>query len=201
VEEGILIGGSGGTAVAAALRVAENLTDQDLVVVLIPDSGRGYLSKVFDKSWMINMGFSRYEGSTVSDVLDRITGGEPNLIYVRPETKVGDALEIMRQHDLPVIPVASGEMPIAAAEVMGSVSEDSLTEQSFDADGSLNQRVDEVMGPHLPMVGIGESLEIAVNELQNSPVLLVLDNGQPRSLLTESDLKGSDIGEHDREVS
>ena len=147
------------------------------------------------------MGFSRYEGSTVSDVLDRITGGEPNLIYVRPETKVGDALEIMRQHDLPVIPVASGEMPIAAAEVMGSVSEDSLTEQSFDADGSLNQRVDEVMGPHLPMVGIGESLEIAVNELQNSPVLLVLDNGQPRSLLTESDLKGSDIGEHDREVS
>ena len=66
VEEGILIGGSGGTAVAAALSVAGNLSSDDLVVVLIPDSGRGYLSKVFDKTWMAKMGFSRCEGLSLS---------------------------------------------------------------------------------------------------------------------------------------
>ncbi|MAK24072.1 MAG: cystathionine beta-synthase [Acidimicrobiaceae bacterium] len=193
VEEGILIGGSGGTAVAAALQIAENLTAQDLVVVLIPDSGRGYLSKVFDKSWMANMGFSRQEGPTIADLLDQRTKDQSELAYVSPESNLEEAISIMQERGLPGIPVANGEMPLAAAEVMGSVFQDSLLEESSKTDQPSTRKVQDVMGPNMPTVGVGESLTVAATKLENSQVLLVLDDGQPRSLLTRSDLAGSDI--------
>ena len=193
VEEGILIGGSGGTAVAAALQIAENLTAQDLVVVLIPDSGRGYLSKVFDKSWMANMGFSRQEGPTIADLLDQRTKDQSELAYVSPESNLEEAISIMQERGLPGIPVANGEMPLAAAEVMGSVFQDSLLEESSKTDQPSTRKVQDVMGPNMPTVGVGESLTVASTKLENSQVLLVLDDGQPRSLLTRSDLAGSDI--------
>tara|TARA_Y100001936_G_scaffold95532_1_gene93945 strand:+ start:1151 stop:2521 length:1371 start_codon:yes stop_codon:yes gene_type:complete len=193
VEEGILIGGSGGTAVAAALQIAENLTAQDLVVVLIPDSGRGYLSKVFDKSWMANMGFSRQEGPTIADLLDQRTKDQSELAYVSPESNLEEAISIMQELGLPGIPVANGEMPLAAAEVMGSVFQDSLLEESSKTDQPSTRKVQDVMGPNMPTVGVGESLTVAATKLEDSQVLLVLDDGQPRSLLTRSDLAGSDI--------
>ena len=201
VEEGILIGGSGGTAVAAALQIAENLTAQDLVVVLIPDSGRGYLSKVFDKSWMANMGFSRQEGPTIADLLDQRTKDQSELAYVSPESNLEEAISIMQERGLPGIPVANGEMPLAAAEVMGSVFQDSLLEESSKTAQPSTRKVQDVMGPNMPTVGVGESLTVAATKLENSQVLLVLDDGQPRSLLTRSDLAGSDIRDDDQEVT
>ena len=201
VEEGILIGGSGGTAVAAALQIAENLTAQDLVVVLIPDSGRGYLSKVFDKSWMANMGFSRQEGPTIADLLDQRTKDQSELAYVSPESNLEEAISIMQERGLPGIPVANGEMPLAAAEVMGSVFQDSLLEESSKTDQPSTRKVQDVMGPNMPTVGVGESLTVAATKLENSQVLLVLDDGQPRSLLTRSDIAGSDIRDDDQEVT
>lgn len=201
VEEGILIGGSGGTAVAAALQIAENLTAQDLVVVLIPDSGRGYLSKVFDKSWMANMGFSRQEGPTIADLLDQRTKDQSELAYVSPESNLEEAISIMQERGLPGIPVANGEMPLAIAEVMGSVFQDSLLEESSKTDQPSTRTVQDVMGPNMPTVGVGESLTVAATKLENSQVLLVLDDGQPRSLLTRSDIAGSDIRDDDQEVT
>ena len=201
VEEGILIGGSGGTAVAAALQIAENLTAQDLVVVLIPDSGRGYLSKVFDKSWMANMGFSRQEGPTIADLLDQRTKDQSELAYVSPESNLEEAISIMQERGLPGIPVANGEMPLAIAEVMGSVFQDSLLEESSKTDQPSTRKVQDVMGPNMPTVGVGESLTVAATKLENSQVLLVLDDGQPRSLLTRSDIAGSDIRDDDQEVT
>ena len=201
VEEGILIGGSGGTAVAAALQIAENLSAQHLVVVLIPDSGRGYLSKVFDKSWMANMGFSRQEGPTIADLLDQRTKDQSALAYVSPESNLEEAISIMQERGLPGIPVANGEMPLAIAEVMGSVFQDSLLEESSKTDQPSTRKVQDVMGPNMPTVGVGESLTVAATKLENSQVLLVLDDGQPRSLLTRSDLAGSDIRDDDQEVT
>mgnify|MGYP003320916414 FL=1 len=201
VEEGILIGGSGGTAVAAALQIAENLSAQHLVVVLIPDSGRGYLSKVFDKSWMANMGFSRQEGPTIADLLDQRTKDQSALAYVSPESNLEEAISIMQERGLPGIPVANGEMPLAIAEVMGSVFQDSLLEESSKTDQPSTRKVQDVMGPNMPTVGVGESLTVAAAKLENTQVLLVLDDGQPRSLLTRSDLAGSDIRDDDQEVT
>ena len=201
VEEGILIGGSGGTAVAAALQIAENLSAQDLVVVLIPDSGRGYLSKVFDKSWMANMGFSRQEGPTIADLLDQRTKDQSAFAYLSPESNLEEAISIMQERGLPGIPVANGEMPLAIAEVMGSVFQDSLLEESSKTDQPSTRKVQDVMGPNMPTVGVGESLTVAAAKLENTQVLLVLDDGQPRSLLTRSDLAGSDIRDDDQEVT
>ena len=198
-EEGILIGGSGGTAVAAALRVAEGLSSEDLVVVLIPDSGRGYLSKVFDKDWMANMGFSHQEGLTVADLIGAKLQDNLALPYVAPQTTVRDAIEIMRAHGLSHVPVAKGEMPIAAAEVLGSVSEDSLREKSFEATGILDRSVEELMDPPLPIIGIGETVGAAVQKIERSPVVLVLDSGKPRTLLERAELL-QPISDDDTEV-
>ncbi len=187
-EEGILIGGSGGTAVAAALQIAEGLTADDLVVVLIPDSGRGYLSKVFDKNWMIKMGFTKQEGLVVADLIRAKPPEKLGLTYVNPEATVREAVELMTRLDLSHIPVARGEMPLAAAEVIGSVSEDSLREKSFEANGILDRAVEELMDQPLPVVGVGEAIDTVAHKLEQSPVVLVLDAGKPHTLLTRAEV-------------
>jgi cystathionine beta-synthase len=187
-EEGILIGGSGGTAVAAALQIAEGLTSDDLVVVLIPDSGRGYLSKIFDKNWMIKMGFTKQEGLVVADLIRAKPPEKMGLTYVNPEATVREAVELMTTLDLSHIPVAKGEMPLAAAEVIGSVSEDSLREKSFEANGILDRAVEELMDQPLPVVGVGEAVDAVAHKLEQSPVVLVLDAGKPHTLLTRAEV-------------
>lgn len=198
-EEGILIGGSGGTAVAAALRVAEGLTADDLVVVLIPDSGRGYLSKVFDKNWMITMGFTDQGGATVADVISGKPDDKMKLTYVNPQATVREAIEIMQAHNLSHIPVAKGEMPLAVAEVIGSVSEDSLREKSLEAHGILERAVEELMDQPLPIIGVGEALDVVAHKMEKSPVALVLVAGKPHTLLTRVEVLQS-ISADPREV-
>ena len=139
------------------------------------------------------MGFSKCEGLSVADLLGPESNAESELVYVAPQTKVRHAIETMRQHGLSRVPVAKGEMPIAAAEVMGSVSEDSLMQKSFDTNDFLDQPVEEVLDPALPVIGLGESAIGAVSKLEDSPVLLVLDAGKPHALLTESHVMNSEI--------
>ncbi|MPY94924.1 MAG: cystathionine beta-synthase [Acidimicrobiia bacterium] len=187
-EEGLLIGGSCGTAVAAGLRVAERCTPDDLVVVLIPDSGRGYLSKVFNDEWLAGYGFIESSGTTVADVLGAREAGIPPLVYVRPETPVREAVRLMHVHGLSQLPVARGELPLADAEVQGAVDELRLMERTF-VDGSLvDQPVERVMGPRLPTVGSGQAIELAVELLDSAPALIVLDGGRPCAVLSRSDV-------------
>ena len=187
-EEGLLIGGSGGTAVAAALELAETLTEDDLVVVLIPDSGRGYLSKIFDKDWMAKMGFTRDEGVVVGDLLDTKETEVPPLVYVNPEDTVRTAVLEMRKHGVSQLPVAKGEMPLAAAEVVGSVSELWAMGQAFDTDGVLDRQVEDIMNPPLPTIGVGEPLDRALEQLEHNQAVLVLDGGRPRTILSRTDV-------------
>ena len=187
-EEGILIGGSGGTAVAAALQIAEGLTVDDLVVVLIPDSGRGYLSKVFDKNWMTMMGFTEQEGLIVGDLISGKPQEKLELKYVNPDATVREAVGLMAAFGLSHIPVARGKMPLAAAEVIGSVSEDSLREKSFEANGILDRAVEELMDQPLPVVGVGEAVDAVAHKFEQCPVVLVLDAGKPHTLLTRTEV-------------
>jgi cystathionine beta-synthase len=187
-EEGLLIGGSGGTAVAAALRQAAECTADDLVVVLIPDSGRGYLSRVFNDDWMANYGFLRAGGPVVGDILERSEREVPPLVYVQPSDTVREAIALMHAHDVSQLPVAKGEMPLAAAEVMGSVDELHLMEAAFGTTSVLDRSVEEVMSPPLPTIGVGQPLELAVHRLDLAPALLVLDGGRPRTVLARSDV-------------
>lgn len=187
-EEGLLIGGSGGTAVAASLRLAAELTADDLVVVLIPDSGRGYLSRVFNDEWMARFGFLTSPGPTVADVVAAKDSDAPGLVYIQPGDVVRSAVELMHHHNVSQLPVAKGEMPLAAAEVMGSIDELRIMESAFGESSVLDRSVEDVMSPRLPTIGIGQSVELAVHLLDMAPALLVLDGGRPRTVVARSDL-------------
>jgi cystathionine beta-synthase len=187
-EEGILIGGSGGTAVAAAVEIARNASPDDLIVVLIPDSGRGYLSRVFDDEWMANYGFLVECESCVGAVLESRGSSVPDLLFVNPGDPVRDAVLLMRKHDVSQIIVAKNEPPFAVAEVSGSISELSIMELVFRDPGVLDRPVVEVMGPKLPTIGAGQKLEKIVAMLDAAPAVLVLAGGRPSAVLTRSDV-------------
>jgi cystathionine beta-synthase len=187
-EEGLLIGGSGGTAVNAALKVAEGCGPDDLVVVVVPDNGRLYLSTVFDDEWMAGFGFLQADGPVVADVLDSRREGVPELLYVQPHQTVREAAQMMSEHGVSQLPVAKNEMPLAAAEVMGSVSELRLMDLAFDTDAVLDKTVEDIMSPKLRTIGSGQPVALAVEMLESCSALLVLDGGRPRAVISSSDV-------------
>jgi cystathionine beta-synthase len=185
--EGVLIGGSGGLAVAAAIRVAKRAEPDDIVVVLNPDSGRGYLSRVFNDDWMANFGFLRECDQCVGAVLDT-RGQTPALLYVNPDQTVRDALAIMRTNGVSQLPVCKNTPPFATAEVSGSVDELELMDAIYRDASVVATAVEKVMGPKLPTVGVGQKLERAVQMLDRSPALLVLSGGRPLAVVTRTDV-------------
>jgi cystathionine beta-synthase len=190
-EEGLLVGGSCGMATVAALRVAERLTPDDLVVVLLPDSGRGYLSKVFNDDWMADYGFlATAEESTVGDVLRRKDGGIPTLVHTHPSETVREAIDILREYAVSQLPVVKAEPPVMAAEVVGSVVERDLLDALFSGRARLADPVERHLSPALPMIGAGEPVAAATSALQDADAALVLDDGKPVGVLTRQDLLG-----------
>ncbi len=195
-EEALLVGGSCGLAAAAALRLAEELTEQDIVVVLLPDSGRGYLSKIYNDEWMADYGFLVPDATqpTVGDVLRRkgseAATGLPELVHVHPEETVGSAIAILREYGVSQMPVVQHEPPVMAAEVVGSVVERDLLEAVFADRAALDSPLAERMSPPLPMVGAGEPLPVAMAALEKASALVVLDDGKPAGIVTRSDLLG-----------
>ena len=160
-EEGLLVGGSCGMAVAAAMRVAQDLSADDVLVVLLPDGGRGYLAKIFSDSWMSSYGFLTREGhNTVGDVLRRKSGQLPSLVHTHPNETIRDAVEIMHEYSVSQMPVVSAEPPVMAGEVVGSVSERALLEGLFTGNASLADAVAAHMAPPFPLVGSGEDIPV-----------------------------------------
>jgi cystathionine beta-synthase len=189
-DEGILVGGSAGTAVWAAVHVGAELGPDAVVVVLIPDSGRGYLSKLYNDGWMADYGFLRAPGPTIADVLNRkmTSAALPPLVHVHPDELGRDVIAILREYEVSQVPVVKAEPPLAAAEVVGSISERDLLERAFADTSVLDRPVGEVMSPPLPTVGSGESVETAVEALDTASAVLVLDSGHPVGIVTRSDL-------------
>jgi cystathionine beta-synthase len=187
VDEGILAGGSTGTAIWAALQLAPELGRDDVVVVLVPDSGRGYLSKLYDDGWMADHGFLRTSGRTVADLLTGKGGRLPGMIHVHPDETARQAVAIMAEYDVSQIAVIKAEPPLAAAEVVGSVQEHNLMQRALHDPELLDRSVAEIMGPPLPSVGSGETVDDALRSLESSPAVVVLDNGHPVGIITRSD--------------
>ncbi len=187
-EEGILIGGSAGLAVKAALVAGEGLGPEHVVVVLIPDSGRGYLSKIYNDHWMAEYGFLRVGGESVADVLARKAPHLPSLVHIHPDETVRAAIALMREYDISQVPVVKAEPPLAFAEVAGAVRERDLLERAYRDASILDRPVSEAMGPPLPSVGSGEPIDAAVEALERGPAVLVVDSGHPVGILTRSDV-------------
>jgi cystathionine beta-synthase len=193
-EEGLLVGGSCGMAAAAAVRLAKRLGPDDVVVVLLPDGGRGYLSKVFNDDWMASYGFlpPEHSGATVGDVLRRKgTGGAmPDLVHAHPTETVADAVAILREFGVSQMPVVNAEPPVMAAEVVGAVNERDLLDALFTGKAALADRLDNHMSPPLPTIGAGEQVSAAMSALSAADGALVLVDGKPAGVVTRQDLLG-----------
>ena len=185
--EGLLIGGSCGTAVDVAITVAAELTKDDLVVVLLPDSGRGYLSKIFNDQWMTEYGFLIEEGPKIQDVLEYKKDTISDLIYVQPDDPVSKAIELLRECNLSRIIVAQGSLPLSAAEIKGTIDEEHLQAKALEED-VLTMKCSEVMGPRMSFVGSGESVGSVLIKLEQERTLLVMDKGRPSSVVSASDV-------------
>ncbi len=197
-EEGLLVGGSCGMAVEATLRYARELQERDpeaaaraVFVVILPDSGRGYLSKIFNDSWMRSYGFlADDQGATVADVLRTKTGSLPSLVHTHPTETVRDAIEILHEYGVSQMPVVGAEPPVKVGEVAGSVSERDLLDAVFSGAAALSDRVDRHMSAAFPLIGSGESVQDAREALQKADALMVVDDGEPVGVLTRHDLLG-----------
>ncbi|MBM3744091.1 MAG: cystathionine beta-synthase [Actinobacteria bacterium] len=191
-EEGLLVGGSCGLAVVAGLEVARKAKSGDLVVILLPDSGRGYLGKIFNDDWMRKYGFFKGDGEDlIGSVLAKKSKDLPDLIHTHPGEAIVDAIEILREFGVSQIPVVKSEPPLMAGEVVGSVSESGLLEAIFTGKAKLIDPISSVQSPPLPMIGCGETISAGVVALQQSDTLLVLDGGKPIGVITRQDLLGS----------
>ncbi len=190
-EEGLLVGGSCGMAVAAALTLAADLTADDIIVVILPDGGRGYLSKIFSDRWMASYGFLTRDGeATVGEVLRSKSGQLPNLVHTHPNETIRDAVEIMHEYGVSQMPVVSAEPPVMAGEVVGSVSERELLDELFAGTASLADAVSGHMAEPFGLVGSGEDLAAARAALQDRDAIMVVDDGKPAGVLTRADLLG-----------
>src|SRR4051794_8789940 len=191
-EEGLLVGGSCGMAVVAALEVAARLTADDVVVVLLPDGGRGYLGKIFSDEWMADYGFTSGLDSavTVGDVLRGKGAQAPALIHVHPNETVREAINILREYAVSQMPVVKAEPPVTAGEVVGSVIEKELLDALFSGHAHLADPLERHMSAPLPIVGSGEPVSAATHALEKADALLVHDEGKPSGVLTRQDLLG-----------
>jgi cystathionine beta-synthase len=185
-REGLFAGGSSGTAIWAALEVAREVDDPDaLVVTLLPDGGRPYLSKIFNDHWMREHGYLAGGGRTAGELLHD-KGGGGALLTVSSHDEVGRALELMRQHGVSQVPVVSAE---DASVFVGVVSERGLLWASAEHPGILKQEVTEVLEPPLPELASEDPAEDAIRLLEEGrQAVIVMRGGSPLGILTPLDL-------------
>ena len=189
-EEGLLVGGSCGLAVHAALEVAKNIDDADaMVATILPDGGRAYLSKIFNDAWMRQYGFlERSSDRTVGDVLrEKTAAGEiPPFVTVQTHQKVKDAISLLHEHRVSQLPVVSGTDITA---VVGSVGERGLLKRAIDNPGLMNSDIVDVMEPPFPAVATGDPVREAVELLSGDrQALTVTEDGRPVGIVTRADL-------------
>jgi cystathionine beta-synthase len=188
--EGILAGGSGGLALHAALAVAAEIDDpQAMVVVILPDGGRSYLSKIFSDSWMRQYGFlERGSDLTVGDVLrrKREAGEFPELVTVQPHFRVREAVALLHEHRVSQLPVVSAHDPTT---VVGAIGERGLLRHAAEDPALLDAEIAAVMEAPFPAVAsqdpVREAVELLVGDQQ---ALLVTQDGRAEGLVTRTDL-------------
>ena len=188
--EGILAGGSGGLALHAALVVAAEIEEPEaMVMVILPDGGRSYLSKIFSDAWMRQYGFlDRDSDLTVGDVLRRKSeaGEFPVLVTVQPNFRVREAVSLLHEHRVSQLPVVSAHDPSA---VVGAIGERGLLRHAASDPALLDAEIADVMEPPFPAVSSEDPVREAVELLAgDTQALLVTHDGHAEGLVTRTDL-------------
>ena len=188
--EGLLVGGSCGLAMHAALEVAAGIDDPEaMVAVILPDGGRGYLSKIFSDEWMTQHGFlERGEERFVGDVLrTKTAAGEiPPFVTVQTHQKVRDAVALLHEHRVSQLPVVSEHDPDA---IVGSVGERGLLKAAMADPQVMGADISDVMEAPFPSVANTDPVREAVELLAGEgTAVTVSDNGRPVGIVTRADL-------------
>ncbi|MBV9681253.1 MAG: cystathionine beta-synthase [Solirubrobacterales bacterium] len=188
--EGILAGGSGGLAVEAALTVGAEIEDPDaMIVVILPDGGRSYLSKIYSDAWMRQYGFlDRDSKLRVGDVLarKRDAGEIPPLVTVQTHYRVRDAVALLHEHRVSQLPVVSAHDP---ATVVGAIGERGLLGRAAEDPRVLEAEIVEVMEPPFAAVSVDDPVREAVELLVgHQQALLVTRDGRAEGIVTRTDL-------------
>jgi cystathionine beta-synthase len=190
LTEGILAGGSGGLAVHAALTLATEVADPEaMIVVILPDGGRSYLSKIYSDPWMRQYGFLEREPKlVVGDVLGRKrdAGEIPSLVTIETHHRVRDAVSLLHEHRVSQLPVVSPHDPTT---VVGAISERGLLKRTAADPSRLDAEIVEVMEPPFAAVSTEDPVREAVELLAgDQQALLVMDHGHPAGIVTRADL-------------
>ena len=189
-REGILAGGSSGLAVVAALEVAAGIDDPAaLVVVILPDGGRSYLSKIYSDAWMTHYGFlERASTQTIGDVLHakQDSSETPPLVTVSTHDRVRDAVALLHEHGVSQLPVVSAH---DASAMVGSIAERGLLKHVIEDPALLGAAIVDVMEAPFPSVPADDLVEEAVELLagERQAVLVTID-GRATGILTRADL-------------
>ena len=183
-EEGILAGGSAGTAVAGMLKIASRFTGEDVVVVLLPDTGERYISKIYNDEWMRENGFLTPERITVRYVLDSKSKHPRGVISIDPATSVRDALDTLKRHDISQIPVMQG------GKTVGTVHDHELMMKVIESPALVGAPVSDVMGASFTVVGIDSSVEeiLRLMRVKENYAVLVEEEGAINGILNRYDV-------------
>ena len=184
-EEGILGGGSCGTALVAALEVVRELSgrpggNEAVIVVLLPDTGRNYLSKLYNDEWMRVNGLLPTTGAVVrvDDLLhDRHHGMLPDLVIARTTQRVGDAISVLQEYGISQLPVSEQPDGAKTAAFVGSITEKGLLDRAFRDPSIVERTVGEVMDRPLPIVDTSTSLDAAFAMLSDGSSALIATRG------------------------
>ena len=190
-EEGILAGGSAGTAMFAALELAKELDESAVIVVLFADSGRSYLSKIYNDEWMRQNGFFERAivPATVKDVMKQREAGVPELVVVSKSETVRAAIDTMQRYGISQIPVVSDGKANRVEDIVGSVQEKTMLDRVFRDPALVDQRVENVMEAPFPVVQASEDIERLYAELAAGvPALVAAQDERPVAIITKADL-------------
>jgi cystathionine beta-synthase len=182
-EEGLFCGGSSGSAVAGALSYArENqLGKDDLIVVLLPDAGEIYLSKMYSDEWMKQNQFLG-KSVLVGEILNKKTRKLPELLSVQVTSTVREAIETMNQSGVSQLPVFD------KGNLLGSLTETALFQKTIEAPDVMELTVGALLEPPFPTVGTDEEIGEVVKLLKTAPAVLVRDQGNYEGIVTRFDI-------------
>jgi cystathionine beta-synthase len=192
-EEGLLVGGSGGTTVWAALEIAKELGPGKTILSMLPDSGRSYLSKFYDDNWMLEHGFveRRAPLPTVEQLLAAKRAEEqvPDLVTISSHQKVGEAIDVMQRYSISQLPVVRDGRSDSLADFIGSLQDRTLLDRVFKNPDALHEDVTSAMQPPLAAVEITQTLDEVFSTLTGrTNAVVVARDGKPVGVLTRSDL-------------
>ncbi len=183
-EEGLLVGGSAGTAAAGLMKIADRFKANDVVVVLLPDSGERYLSKIYNDDWMREYGFLTPERVTARYVLQGKGKNSTKVVSIDPITTIRKALDLLRENDISQLPV------LDRGQSVGSVQDHDLMSAVMERPALVDSPVSAIMGPSFPTMNVDSQIEDVIRLMtsKKNPAVLIEEDQRVTGILTRYDV-------------